>query len=132
MTTATTSHVKKAYEVHKIKKHTVKVMEAQFEDTGEVTKRGKPITQYVGMKEVATVVENGYMVYFPRGHSIFVESEAELTRLGLHHEGGLVDMQTGEYVDQIQDPRTMSLKDYVQRTNRSGSTPMDATIQALE
>lgn len=128
----TTNHVRKAFEVHKIKKHTITERVAVFEDTGEKKPNGKPITQYMGIEEKQRVVENGFMVYFPRGHSFFVENVAELARLGLHHEGGLVDMQTGEYVDEVQDPRTLSLKDFVNRTNRVGNSQIDATVAALE
>jgi hypothetical protein len=34
-------------------------------------------------KELERVIPEGYMVYFPAGHSIFVDSKEQLTRLGL-------------------------------------------------
>lgn len=43
-------------------------------------------------------VTGGYMVYFPQGHSIFVESDEKLAALNLDDEPRLVDLTTGEEV----------------------------------
>lgn len=50
---------------------------------------------------------NGFMVYFPRGHSIFVETEAELERLGFTKDSPLVDMNSGEIVGSLGIPLSL-------------------------
>lgn len=35
-------------------------------------------------EDETVIITDGYMAYFPHGHSIFVESEAKLRELGLH------------------------------------------------
>lgn len=63
--------------------------------------------------EYKTVKQDaGYMVYFPKGHSIRIRTEAELKRLGFDRGAQLVDMETGEVVDE--DASEGSLKDKVQ------------------
>lgn len=42
--------------------------------------------------------KDGFMVYFPAGHSIFVENEEQLKALNLDDEPKLVDLTTGEEV----------------------------------
>jgi hypothetical protein len=54
---------------------------------------------------------DGFMVYFPQRHSIFVESKARLTEMGLHHASGLVDMETGMPIETISVPSIADLSD---------------------
>jgi hypothetical protein len=47
------------------------------------------------------IVPESYMVYFPLGHSIWVETKAELARIGAMPGTEVeVDMETGEIVSQ--------------------------------
>lgn len=62
------------------------------------------------------IIRDGYMVYFPAGHSIFVESHAMLVKLGLAGAPTVVDMNTGEEVP-IQE--TLSPKQLVERNTRT-------------
>lgn len=48
--------------------------------------------------------EDGYMVYFPRGHSIFVKTDKELERLGFANQPDLIDMNSGDIVGQLGIP----------------------------
>lgn len=64
----------------------------------------------------------GYMVYFPKGHSIRVRTRAELERLGFHKKPKRVamdvDVDTHEEED---DPQTITPKQLVaKRTTRRG------------
>ena len=62
----------------------------------------------LGNKEVITrklvpkqeVFHDGYMIYFPQGHSMFVASddEEQLQRIGVLEQPRLVDMNSGEEV----------------------------------
>lgn len=47
-------------------------------------------------------VPYGYDVYFPRGHSIRIATEAELRRLGYHNPADLIDMETGDSVGTVE------------------------------
>lgn len=47
--------------------------------------------------------KEGYMVYFPRGHSIFVDKK-ELLRLGFAESPPLVDMNSGDIVGSLGIP----------------------------
>jgi len=91
--------------------------------------REKKVVQYVTRKDETTdrvyrervekvvKVPLGYMVYFPQGHSLHVETDEELRRLGLDGPIGLVDMETGEMVDAPSNPLA-DLKRVVDRTTR--------------
>lgn len=57
----------------------------------------------------------GYMVYFPKGHSIHVRSEKELRRLGFHVSPGLIDLVTGESLA----PKNTSLREIVSKKTRN-------------
>jgi hypothetical protein len=62
----------------------------------------------LGNKEVITrklvpkqeVFHDGYMIYFPQGHSVFVagDDEEQLGRIGVLEQPRLVDMNSGEEV----------------------------------
>jgi len=56
--------------------------------------------------------EDGWMVYFPAGHSLRIRKESEMIRLGFMDAPDLVDTNTGEIVPQVEMP---SLKDEVRR-----------------
>ena len=60
-------------------------------------------------------VDRGFMVYFPNGHSIRVRSEKEMQRLGFMASPELLDMETGDTVQQS----NLSLKENTRRKTRS-------------
>lgn len=92
--------VRRAYEVEKISKHTITERVARFDK-----KSGK----YLGCVDAQREVEDGYYVKFARGHSIFVENDDQLRRLGLAEGSGLIDMATGMPV--VPDAALPSLMD---------------------
>lgn len=62
-------------------------------------------------KEETRTFDHGYMVVFPKGHSVFIESEEELFRLGFGGDPTLIDMETGDVVGQLGIPgMTMPMK----------------------
>ena len=92
--------VKPAYELHKIDKEvTVRKVRATFTENAN----GKRVLKY----EFYEVKEPfGWMAYFPQGHSIRIRNADELKRLQLDHPASLIDMDTGEEVEQIA-PRSL-------------------------
>jgi len=85
-------------------------------------------------RKMVPVVEEfteGYMVYFPQKHSVFIaaDDEEQLRRVGILEEPSLVDMASGEVV-----PRDYNLspKELVQRSevrSRGRSTGGLATLE---
>lgn len=76
-------------------------------------------------KEEKRVIKDGFMAYFPHGHSIFVESVAKLRELGLH-EGigiGLAD----DVSLAVTDPRLPM----PQTGKYQGPTPKQAVMASL-
>lgn len=75
---------------------------------------------------------DGYFVYFPQGHSIFVAADdvEQLQRIGVLQEPRMVDMETGEV---IPDHYSLSPKEIVERKTRNRPRPMQGGIaEALE
>lgn len=98
--------VRAAYEVHpytgkttrqvcKVDKKTRQVVCEHVEDTG------------------------GYMVYFPKGHSIRVRDEKELALLGFDRPAKLIDMETGDETGQVAESLLKRSQRMTHRT-RSG------------
>lgn len=66
-------------------------------------------------------VPAGFMVYFPQGHSLRLD-EAEMKRRGFFGKSGLVDMDSGEL---IEDVAPISLKETVR------SRTKDVRVRAI-
>lgn len=66
--------------------------------------------------------DEGYMVYMPQGHSIFVavDDEEQINRLGLLGHPVIVDMNSGEVVP---DDYNLSPKEIVDRKQRNRPRP---------
>lgn len=73
----------------------------------------------------------GYMIYFPQGHSMFVaaDDEEQLRRIGVLDEPGMVDMNSGEYV-----PASYNLtpKEIVNSKQRNRPRPSTGGLTELE
>jgi hypothetical protein len=58
--------------------------------------------QIIARKLVPKVEEftEGYMIYFPQGHSMFLaaDDEMQLQRIGVHETPNMVDMNSGEVI----------------------------------
>jgi len=98
--------IKPAYEVHpysgvttrnvcRIDKKTRQVVCEEVEDTG------------------------GYMVYFPKGHSIRVRDDEELAALGFDKPAKLIDMETGDETGQIAE-NLLKRSERMTRRTKSG------------
>ena len=77
----------------------------EVEEVGEYTRMqriGKRatdgITKGLIFEDVRITVPRAWIVYFPSGHSVRVESEEEMVRLGYLAAPPMVDMETGEEV----------------------------------
>jgi hypothetical protein len=60
-------------------------------------------------------IDKGYMVYFPNGHSIRVRTDKEMRRLGFLENPELLDMESGETVQQ----GNMTLKENSRRKTKT-------------
>jgi|TARA_Y100000034_G_C6887065_1_gene407414 hypothetical protein len=120
-------------------KYEVYAMDGEREVTKISFKRVKlegtdPVKYKLRRVEKKKKVPNGFMVYFPRGHSIHVTTEKELKRLGLDGSPMMVDMDSGEDVPiQARSLRDMhnahqTVGDVRQRFRDSGANPVEDTI----
>lgn len=55
------------------------------------------------------VIKEGYMVFHPRGHSLFVDSLERLRELKLDGDPQLVDMNSGDVVGNLGIPLSMAI-----------------------
>jgi len=73
--------------------------------------REEKTNKFLGFNKRTVKEPAGYMVYFPHGHSIRVESEQRLKEMGFADRSGFVDLDTGELVEEAGNVR--SLKEMV-------------------
>lgn len=87
------------------------------------------ITTTRKMKPVVEHFTEGYMVYYPQKHSIFIaaDDEAQLRFLGLIEEPKLVDLESGETVPD----GYMSNKDLIQAKERVRSGRRSSTTGGI-
>ncbi len=109
--------VKRKYEVHEVPDdertpRTIVKLIAPSE-AKKLKKAGKRVVGF--LREEVKDDRPQYDVYFPSGHSIRVLGEQELLRLGFHVGAGLVDMETGDDVD---DREPTSLREQSERTTQ--------------
>lgn len=95
----------------------------EVDEVGEYTRKqrvGKRATDGITKGLVFTdeviTVPCAWIVYFPGGHSIRVESKEEMIRLGYMDPPPVVDMETGE---EVMMTDTLSPKEIVRRQNQN-------------
>lgn len=93
------------FEKEVIKYGKKKIAEGKYETTKSVEKK---------------VITHGFMVVFPKGHSVFIDSEEELLRLGFGGDPTLVDMETGDVVGALGIPG-MAMPMKTKNVSSSGS-----------
>jgi len=109
--------VKRKYEVHEVPddektvRRVVKLMAPS--EAKKLKRKGKKHTGF-GYEDVKDDRPQ-YDVYFPSGNSIRVVGEAELLRLGFSVGAGLVDMETGE---DVEEREPVSLREQVERNTQ--------------
>lgn len=101
------TNMKLAYEVEEIGPYKRVQRTAKKVDTGLV------------FTEEAVEYDGGWMVYFPAGHSIRVETREEMIRLGFMEPPPVIDMETGEEV--TPPGHTLSPKEMVKRATSQRS-----------
>lgn len=81
------------------------------------------------LEQVPETFTQGYMVYFPQGHSMFIpaDDEEQLMRLGVLERPVSVDMNSGEIVP---DDFDLSPKEIVERKQRNRPRPQQGGIEA--
>jgi len=94
------------------------------------------ITNATGEKKIITRTlvpkreefKDGYMLYFPQGHSIFIaaDDKEQLHRLGVLSDPRLVDMSSGEAVP---EEYNLTNKELVERKTRNRPRPPGAMIE---
>lgn len=74
------------------------------------------------MTHKTRTVEEGYMLYFPQGHSMFIAADdtAQLERVGVFRKPQQIDMNSGEVVP---EDYALSPKEMVQRAERNRPRP---------
>jgi hypothetical protein len=76
-----------------------------FTKTVRRYKKVKEGDKVVNKLEVITkTYDHGYMVVFPRGHSIFVERESDMQRFGFLEDPQMIDMNSGDVVGRLGIP----------------------------
>lgn len=91
---------KPAFQVEKVTgkfKRTVMHIEEDIREVGPL--KNKQIIARK-MRAVEEEFNDGYMIYFPQGHSVFVaaDDEEQLRRIGVMERPHVVDMNSGEIV----------------------------------
>jgi hypothetical protein len=111
------SKAKRTYQLERIEDERTVMERVRVPDgEQEIAVNGVMVTRKLfKFVEQKRIVKGGWVVYFPHGHSIFVETEEQLKRLGLAGASGLVDMDTGLSIDEDMEE---SLKDRVVRSTQ--------------
>ncbi len=126
-----TRDFKPAFQAEKISgkfKRTVMHIEEEVRDVGPLKNK-----QIIARKLVPRVEEftEGYMIYFPQGHSMFVAADdtEQLMRIGVLEDPHFVDMDTGEVV-----PANYSLtpKEIVENKQRNRPRPSTGGLSELD
>jgi hypothetical protein len=78
-------------------KRTVMHIEEDVREVGPLKNKQIIARKLVAVEEE---FEDGYMIYFPQGHSMFVaaDDEEQLKRIGVLEEPRVVDMNTGDLI----------------------------------
>jgi len=84
-----------------------------LKDKSIITRKIRPIEEEV---------TEGYMIYFPQGHSIFVAADdtEQLRRIGVLQDPRMVDMESGE---EVPDGFGLSPKEIVERKTQNRPRP---------
>ena len=124
------TNIKPAFQAELVKGSFTRVVTRINEDVRKVGALGKDVITRTLVQERETFDE-GYMVYFPQGHSIFVAADdtEQLTRIGVFTEPARVDMETGETVP---DEYDMSPKEIVARRERNRPRPFGQSATATQ
>jgi len=118
-----TARIKPRFQVEKLKgKQTRKVY--RYVPQPRLDPEGNQMVSEDGVKlwgKSKLVVEEvteplGYMVYFPKGHSVHIRTEQELRALGFDRSPTLVDLESGEEMED----GTQDLKSYVASKTKPG------------
>jgi len=129
-----TTDFKPAFQAEKVTGdfyRTVMHIEEEVREVGPLKNKQIIARKLVPKQEV---FHEGYMVYFPQGHSMFVaaDDEQQLQRIGVLETPTIVDMVTGEVMPN--DMANMTPKEIVDAKTRAKYRPRASTggLQTLE
>ncbi len=109
-------------------RRTVMHIEEEVRDVGPLKNK-----QIIARKPVPKVEEftEGYMIYFPQGHSMFVAADdtEQLMRIGVLDDPHYVDMDTGEVVPANYN---LSPKEIVESKQRNRPRPTTGGLSELD
>ena len=123
-----TPNVKPAYQVEYVEGTFHRTVMAIEEDVRTISNTGgerKIITRKLVPKREE--FKDGYMLYFPQGHSLFIagDDREQLERLGVLDAAPRVDMESGE---QVPDDYHLTPKEIVQRKTQNRPRPPGAVM----
>jgi hypothetical protein len=95
------------------------VLERDVKTVGFNNEKSIPVNK---MTHGTRIVEKGYMLYFPQGHSMFIAADdtEQLQRLGVFNKPRQVDMSSGELVP---EDFALTPKEMVSRAERNRPRP---------
>lgn len=119
-------NIKPAFQAEKVTgkfKRTVIRIEEDVRMVGPLKDKSIIARKMVPMEEEFT---EGYMIYFPQGHSMFVAADdtEQLRRIGVLSDPRYVDMDSGE---EVPDDYNLSPKEIVQRKEQNRPRPVGVT-----
>jgi hypothetical protein len=120
-------NIKPEFQVEKVEGKFTRTITRIIEDVrlvGSKDAERKIITRKM-VPETETFTE-GFMIYFPQGHSMFVAADdtEQLIRIGVFNDPKLIDMESGEVVPEDFD---LTPKQIVERKTRNRPRPASQT-----
>ena len=117
------SNIKPAFQAEHVTGDFKRTVTRIHEDVRKVGALGKEVITRTLQQEVEHFTE-GYMVYFPQGHSIFIAADDldQLQRVGVFEAPPRVDMESGEVVPANYN---LSPKEIVERASHNRPRPFN-------
>jgi hypothetical protein len=122
------TNIKPAFQAELVKGRFSRVVTKVHEDVRKVGALNKEIITRTMVQE-REEFDEGYMIYCPQGHSIFVPADdvAQLERIGVFDPPPRIDMESGEVVPDHYD---LSPKEIVERSTRNRPRPFNMAPRA--
>ena len=120
----TRMNIKPEFQAELVKGTFTRIVTRIHEDVRKVGALGREIITRSLVQEQEEF-QDGYMIYFPQGHSLFVASDDidQLQRIGVHETPRRVDMDSGEVVP---DDFELTPKELVARAENNRPRPFGA------
>jgi hypothetical protein len=115
------TNIKPAFQAEHVTGQFKRMVTHVNEDVRKVGALGKEVITRTLEQKVETF-EDGYMIYFPQGHSIFVAADdlEQLQRIGVFEAPKRIDMESGE---EVPDNYNLTPKEIVERAGHNRPRP---------